>query len=162
MILPTLRRREITKRFTEVPRKGGNSESGVMSATSVRQLSTTNCNHRRTERGLRRGSNPSSALDTLKVYASLAYGNDNKVVLAGQYFDTRGTSDPILYEGLASGLSPNSNGYITEISYIPFMNSNAPVWLWANARIGLQYTYYDKFDGTTVDAQDNNMQLFYT
>ena len=106
-------------------------------------------------------ANPTNTLNTLKLYASLAYGNDNKVVLTGQYFDTWGSSDPILYGGLASGMSPNSNGYIAEIAYIPFINSKAPIWPWANARIGLQYTYYDKFDGTTVNAHDNNTLFLY-
>lgn len=106
-------------------------------------------------------SNPSNELNTLKLLGSLAYGNDNRIVLTAQYFDTWGTSDPTLYGGLASGFSPNSNGYIAEIAYIPFISSNAPVWPWANARIGLQYTYYNKFDGTTVGAHDNNSLFLY-
>ena len=43
-----------------------------------------------------------------QLHASLAYGDDNRIVLTGQYFNIWGTSDPILYAGLASGLSPNS------------------------------------------------------
>jgi hypothetical protein len=101
-------------------------------------------------------------LDTFRAYASLAYGNDNRIVLTGQYFDTWGSSDAIEYGGLAScqppdtTCNPNSNGYIAEIDYIPFISSTAPIWPWANARLGLQYTYYNKFDGTTVNAHDNN------
>jgi hypothetical protein len=106
-------------------------------------------------------SNPTSKLNTLKALASLAYGNDNRIVLTGQYFNTWGTSDPTLYAGLASGLSPNSNGYIAEIAYIPFIGSNAPGWPWANVRLGLQYTYYNKFDGATVGARDNNTLFLY-
>jgi hypothetical protein len=34
--------------------------------------------------------------------------------------------------------------------------SKAPGWPWANARIGLQYTWYNKFDGTTAGASDHN------
>lgn len=101
-------------------------------------------------------TNPTNVLNTLRMSASLAYGNDNRVVLTGQYFDTWGTSDPLLYAANTSGLSPNSNGFIAEIAYIPFSSSVAPVWPWANARIGLQYTYYNKFDGTTLNAHDNN------
>lgn len=100
--------------------------------------------------------NPSNTLNTLRAYASLAYGNENRIVLTGQYFDTWGSSDPTLYAELASGFSPNSNGFIAEIAYIPFVSSNAPIWPWANMRLGLQYTYYNKFDGTTVNAHDNN------
>jgi hypothetical protein len=76
--------------------------------------------------------------------------------LTGQYFDVSGSSDPIAYAGLASGISPNSNGFIGELAYIPFGASQAPGWPWLNARIGLQYVYYNKFDGTTVGAHDQN------
>jgi hypothetical protein len=105
--------------------------------------------------------NQTNVLNTLKMSASLAYGNDNRVVLTGHYFNTWGTSDPTLYAGLISGLSPDSNGFIAEIAYIPFINSSAPVWPWANARIGLQYTYYEKFNGDTVNAHDNNSLFLY-
>lgn len=112
-------------------------------------------------------TNPSNTLNTLKAYASLAYGNDNRIVLTGQYFDTWGTSDALEYADLIScqapdtTCSPNSNGYTAEIDYIPFITSNAPIWPWANMRLGLQYTYYNKFDGTTVNAHDNNTLFLY-
>lgn len=101
-------------------------------------------------------ANPTNQLNSLKLLASLAYGNDNRFVLTGQYFDTWGSDDTGLYGSNASGISPNSNGYVGEIAYIPFINSQSPGWPWANARIGLQYTYYNKFDGTALNAQDNN------
>jgi hypothetical protein len=72
-----------------------------------------------------------------------------------------------LYSGLIScappntACSPNSNGYIFEIAYIPFSISQAPGWPWANMRVGLQYTYYNKFDGDTVFAHDNNTLFGY-
>ena len=77
-------------------------------------------------------------------------------MLTGQYFDTRGTADPILYAGLASGLSPNSNGFTAEIAYIPFGTSPAPGWPWFNARVGLDYTIYEKFEGTRIGASGHN------
>ncbi len=106
-------------------------------------------------------SNPSNTLDEAKGYASLAYGNDNRIVLTGQYFNTWGTLDFILYGGLASGFSPNSNGWIGEIAYIPFISSPAPGWPWLNARVGLQYTWYERFDGTSVGAANNNTTFLY-
>lgn len=108
------------------------------------------------------GTNPTNTLNTLRAYGSFAYGNDNRIVLSGQYFDTRGSSDPALYINLNScqppdtTCNPNSNGYIAEIAYIPFSSSSAPVWPWANVRVALQYTYYNKFDGTTLNAHNNN------
>jgi hypothetical protein len=107
-------------------------------------------------------SNPTNTLNTLKAYGSFAYGNDNRIVLSGQYFDTWGSSDPTLYAALNScqppdtTCNPNSNGFIAEIAYIPFSSSSAPVWPWANVRVALQYTYYNKFDGTTLNAHNNN------
>jgi len=104
-------------------------------------------------------SNPNNLLNTLKLQASVALGSDNRVVLTGQYFDVWGTADATLYgtdptTGLP--LTPNSNGFTAEIAYIPFGVSKSFGWPWFNARIGLQYTYYNKLNGTTVGAQDNN------
>jgi hypothetical protein len=107
-------------------------------------------------------ANPSELLDSLHLQASVAYGGDNRVIFTGQYFDLRGTSDPILYGGLASGFSPNSNGFTAEIAYMAFGTGRAPGWPWFNARIGLQYTYYNKFDGTSVGAHDQNTLFLYT
>jgi len=112
-------------------------------------------------------ANPSNTLNSLKAYASLAYGNDNRIVLSGQYFDTWGTSDSVEYADLAScqapdtTCSPNSNGFVAELAYIPFVTSTSPIWPWANVRLGLQYTYYNKFDGTTVNAHNNNSIFLY-
>ena len=53
-------------------------------------------------------------------------------------------------------MSPNSSGFIAELAYIPFGVSQAPGWPWFNARIGLQYTAYEKFDGVTAGASSHN------
>jgi len=105
-------------------------------------------------------TNTGNDLNTLRLQASLALGGDNKVVATGQYFDTWGSFDPT-YWGLATG-RPNSNGWIAEIAYIPFGVSAAPGWPWANARIGLQYIWYDKFNGTSVGAHDNDTLFLHT
>jgi hypothetical protein len=113
-------------------------------------------------------TNPTNTLNTFRGLASLAYGNDNRVVLTGQYFNTQGSSDAKLYQLISQfdpnqtvQNSPDSNGYTFEIAYIPFISSQAPGWPWANVRIGLQYTYYNKFDGDTVFAHDNNTLFGY-
>jgi hypothetical protein len=106
-------------------------------------------------------TNPSDDLNEARAYASVAYGNDNRVVLTGQYFNTWGTPDPALYANYASGISPNSTGWIAEVAYIPFMSSQAPGWPWFNARVGLQYTAFTKFDGTSVGASANNTLFLY-
>jgi hypothetical protein len=101
-------------------------------------------------------ANPSNILNEARAYASLAYGNDNRFVLTGQYFNSWGTADAVVYGG-----SPNTNGWIAEIAYIPFISSPAPGWPWFNARIGLQYTWYNEFNGTSVGASANNTLFLY-
>ena len=98
--------------------------------------------------------NPTNVLSEARAYASLAYGNNNRVVLTGQYFTTWGTADPVLGD-------PGTKGWIAEIAYIPFISSPAPGWPWFNARIGLQYTAYTEFAGTTVGASANNTLFLY-
>ena len=99
-----------------------------------------------------------TTLNEARAYASLAYGNDNRVVFTGQYFSSWGT--PMLLCTATSG-SPNTNGWIAEIAYIPFISSPAPGWPWFNTRIGLQYTWYNEFNGTTVGASANNTLFLY-
>jgi hypothetical protein len=60
------------------------------------------------------------------------------------------------------GNSPNTNGYMAELAYIPFGTSRAPYWPWFNTRVGLQYYYYNKIDGDSIAAHDKNTLLFYS
>jgi hypothetical protein len=101
-------------------------------------------------------ANPTLELNEARGYASLAYGNDNRIVLTGQYFNAWGSSDSIVFGG-----SPDTNGWIAEIAYIPFISSFAPGWPWLNARIGLQYTWYETFNGTSAGASSNNTLFAY-
>jgi hypothetical protein len=58
---------------------------------------------------------------------------------------------------------------MAEIAYMPFGKTNAPaIWPWFNAKIGLQYVRYDKFNGAStnfdnmgINAQDNNTLYTY-
>jgi hypothetical protein len=108
-------------------------------------------------------ANPTDTLNSLRAYASLAYGNDNRIVLSGQYFDVWGSPDAGLYgdPDLNPNGSPNTNGFVAEIAYIPFISNFSPVWPWANVRLGLQYTYFNKYNGTTENAHDNNSLFAY-
>lgn len=105
-------------------------------------------------------TNPSNTLNTVRLYGSLAYGDDNRFVFSGQYFDTWGSSDDTLYAN-NTDFSPDVSGYVGEIAYIPFINGHSPGYPWANARIGAKYTYYNKFQGTTENAQDHNTFFLY-
>ena len=106
-------------------------------------------------------ANPTNTLDTTKLKASLVLGDDNRISLTGQYSSVSGTADSVLYAGNASTFSPNSSSWMGEIAYIPFGSSKSPIWPWANARIGLQYTAWEKYQGTTVGASGHNTVFLY-
>jgi hypothetical protein len=105
--------------------------------------------------------------DTLRSFrASLSYIFGNTWSLTGGRFSLNGTSDATLY-GTATG-SPDTSGWIAEIAYLPFMHGGPKFWPWFNARIGLQYARYDKFNGSVRNfddmgrnAGDNNTILLY-
>ncbi len=114
-------------------------------------------------------ANPSNTLNTFRAQAELALGGIvNKVIFTGGYFNTWGSSDTILYGG-NSTFSPNSDGFMAEVAYMPFGKTNAPsIWPWFNAKIGLQYVWYNKFngastnfDGMGTNARDNNALYAY-
>jgi len=95
------------------------------------------------------GTNAKDTLDTFRVNGSWSY--QNTYTLSGQYFQTTGTSDTALYGG-----SPNSNGWNWEIAYVPSGKLGSWFPNYFNVRLSLQYTMYDRFDGTSVNASDNN------
>ena len=82
-------------------------------------------------------------------------------------FSTSGTRNTDLFapadtDGSANG-SPNSNGYTLQLEYVPWGKGDSPLRPWANARFGIQYTGYHKFNGGRIDydgsgrsASDNN------
>jgi hypothetical protein len=69
------------------------------------------------------------------------------------WFDNTGTRDAILYApGYDSGSrtgSPNSSGTTLELDWTPFGRDDSWLAPFANARIGLQYVAYWKFNGST-------------
>src|SRR5450432_1317951 len=96
--------------------------------------------------------------NTLKAFrANASFMPSTRANLTLGYFNTTGTSDPLLYPsdpitGSANG-SPQSYGGVGEFDF------NA----WQNTRLGLQYTVYGKFngasnsyDGAGRNATDNN------
>lgn len=109
-------------------------------------------------------ANPKNTLNTFRAQAELAWGGTvNKFIFTGGYFNTWGSSDTLLYAG-NSTFRPNSDGFTAEVAYMPFGKTNAPqIWPWFNAKIGLQYVWYNKFngastnfDGMGTNARDNN------
>jgi hypothetical protein len=102
-------------------------------------------------------SNPTDRLRTFKIKGSYYY--ERKYGATLQYFQTTGSADEGLYGTTASGdpNSPNSNGYIAELDWLPIQN----------LRVLLQYTGYNKFNGASTNydgngrnAKDNNTLFF--
>jgi hypothetical protein len=102
--------------------------------------------------------------NVLKVFrANAAFMPSTRGTFTLGYFNTSGTSDALLYPeatltGNANG-SPSSSGEIGELDF------NA----WQNARLGLQYIVYQKFngasqsyDGSGRNASNNNTLYFFT
>jgi len=105
--------------------------------------------------GLGLAQNSSNDLKTFRLGGSWYYERTYGAALG--YFMTSGSSDTGLYApgsvtGFANG-SPNSNGWIGEVSYVP----------WQNVKFLLQYIAYQKFNGASTNydgngrnASDNN------
>lgn len=97
------------------------------------------------------GANPGSHhLNT--VFANAEYHFGNRFSGTFGWFDTSGTTDPLLYpqagvSGSANG-DPRGSGYITNFSY----------WPWQNVQLSAQYTGYTKFNGgsTNYDGAGRN------
>ena len=121
------------------------------------------------EFGAGASSNHTDELNSFKASASYIY--NHTITFTGGYFNTWGTSDVLLFTGagFTTG-SPNSDGWTFDLAYLPFSYGGPRIWPWLNARIGITYTHYNRFDGSVnnVDqtpgrtAQDNDTTFVYT
>jgi hypothetical protein len=122
-------------------------------------------------------SNPRDQLNTVNISTTYIY--DRAYSFTAGYFNTWGTTDVLLYGSLATGSgfiassangSPNSSGWNFDLAYLPFSRGGPDLWPWFNARIGVLYTHYDKFDGSTnnvdqiigLKASGNDTVFIYT
>jgi hypothetical protein len=94
--------------------------------------------------------------------AKATYYYDQTYGLTVGYFNIAGSDDPTFYSGSASG-SPDSHGWTGELDYLPFNHGGPSFWPWLNMKVGLQYVYYERFnggqhnfDGNDRNAHDNN------
>jgi hypothetical protein len=107
-------------------------------------------------------ANQHSSLDLFKVNANYYYRSEYGTVGGtAAYFSTNGDKDVLLYspdpvDGSRTG-SPDSNGFILEADYV----------FREKYKFSLQYTIYDKFNGSSSDydgfgrnASDNNTLYF--
>ncbi len=95
------------------------------------------------------GTNAHDSLSTFRINGSYSY--KNTYTFSAQRFATSGTADKALYGG-----NPDSSGWNLELAYVP--SGKAGSWFPDdfNARLSLQYTLYDKFNGTGFRASNNN------
>ncbi|HYM44239.1 MAG TPA: hypothetical protein VET46_15885 [Steroidobacteraceae bacterium] len=99
-------------------------------------------------------SNSSDSLNTLRADGTFLLRPFMAFSLA--YFSTTGSADPLLYTAApVSGAAgkPDSDGWILQADYLP----------WQNVQLIVQYTLYDRFNGTRTNydgagrsASDNN------
>jgi hypothetical protein len=109
-------------------------------------------------------ANLTNRLYDFRVNASYYY--DQTYGLTIGRFSRRGTNDPILY-GAVTG-SPDTSATIFQVDYTPFGKADSWGRPFANVRVGVQYTIYDKFagassnyDGSGRNASDNNTLYFF-
>jgi hypothetical protein len=101
-------------------------------------------------------SNASDDLDSLKVSGEYVY---NSVVSFNVgYFNLSGDADALLYadsSSPASPGSPNSNGWVFDVAWLPWSNGGPKWWPWLNTRLGVSYTHYNEFNGASSNYDGN-------
>jgi hypothetical protein len=114
-------------------------------------------------------ANTDNYLRSLKLSGEYVYMNT--FAFTGTYFNINGSPDALIMPSNFAN-SPNSEGWIFDASYLPFSRGAPGPWPWANARLGVSYTLYTRFDGGVNDidpvncsgcraAKDNNTLLLY-
>lgn len=106
-------------------------------------------------------SNSRDHVESARIKATYWY--DQTYGATFGHFQVKGSGDPLAYGGFSATSSPNSAGWISEADYMPFSHGGPDFWPWMNLKLGLQYIWYDKFDGQSVNfdgagrsAADNN------
>jgi len=110
-------------------------------------------------------AHPADHLQTRRINAEYVFDQTYAATIAS--FVTRGSLDRGLYapapiEGSATG-NPESRGYAGELSWTPFGKAGSKWRPWLNLRVGVQYTWYARFNGGAADydgegrsARDND------
>lgn len=101
------------------------------------------------------GALPRHSLDTMR--ADISYSFAATVTPSVQYFQTTGTAD-VNYWSTPNG-SPNSDGIIFEVAYVPWGKPDSPFPNF-NLRLAMQYVDYLRFDGSSANASRNNNLFF--
>ena len=116
--------------------------------SSIRERQTLDASER-----LGAASNRSNDLDSFN--ANLNYLYDKTWGLTLGHANLHGDAD-LAYYGTDNG-SPNSSWNTLQLDWLPYNKQGGPsVWPWFNPKLSLQYINYDKFDGTSDGASDND------
>ncbi|WP_426693495.1 hypothetical protein ACMC5O_001388 [Sphingomonas sediminicola] len=98
--------------------------------------------------------------------AAVRYNWHDKVGVTVSPFSISGSRDFDLYDGNGR---PDSNGVLGQIDFTPWGAENSPLGPRFNARLGVQYTLYGKFNGRRhnydfagANARDNNALRLFT
>ncbi len=117
-------------------------------------------------------SKPDQWLNSLNISASYIY--DRHVSFTANYFDVQGSDDATYWQGVFGQTNynvgrPNTNGFTFDLAYIPYPYGGPDIWPWLNARIGVLYTHFDKFNGASTNydgmgrnARDNDQTFVYS
>ena len=98
-------------------------------------------------------SNRSNDLDSFNANLNYLYDKTWGVTLG--HANLHGDAD-LAYYGTDNG-SPNSSWNTLQLDWLPYNKQGGPsVWPWFNPKFSLQYIKYDKFDGTSNGASDND------
>ena len=100
------------------------------------------------------------SLDSINVSASYYFAKDWGLNAA--WFSRSGTHDALWYPDSATA-SPGARGETLQADWTPWGKANSWRQPWANVRLGIQYTHYDRFngassnyDGSGRNASDND------
>jgi hypothetical protein len=78
--------------------------------------------------------------------AAASYYSRQTWGLTADWFETHGGMDATLNANSLSG-RPDSAGYILQADWTPWGKASSPWAPWANVRLGVQYTGYNRFNG---------------
>jgi hypothetical protein len=92
-------------------------------------------------------ANQNDWLNSFKINAS--YVLDHTYSLTGGYFNVRGSADSGLWSATSVNNSPNGDGLIFDVAYLPFSKGAPGPDKQFNVRLGVQYVHYLQLYGGT-------------
>jgi len=98
-------------------------------------------------------SDKNNSLDQYKLAASYHYNQTWGVT--GSLFNTSTSKDATLYGESSYHDNGNTSGYILQGDWTPWGKESSWGAPWANVRLGVQYTGYNKFNGGSHYLDDN-------